>query len=152
LGRWLRPVAAGLAVIAAVVTAIVLLGPGGDDGSDRASGPAASPPAKDAPAKSGGAPSPRRLAAWPNRSAFTVVIYANDAGRARARALARRAVRFGYVAGVLNSSDHPDLEPGKVVGFAGLFRSNRQARRAARRLKAQGVAGAPYVIFIRRPE
>jgi hypothetical protein len=65
--------------------------------------------------------------------------------------VARRALRVGYDAGVLDSGDHPGLEPGKVVGFAGIFRTELQAQRAAARLRAADVAVAPYVRSIAAP-
>jgi hypothetical protein len=126
------------------VTVVLALISGGGDSPERASVSGADAPPTARPSDEA-APDRPRLIAWPDRSAYTVVIYADDIGRTRARLLARRALRLGYDAGVLDSGDHPGLEPGKVVGFAGVFGSRLRAERAAARLRAEGVVVAPYV-------
>ena len=136
---------AGLAAIAAVagLVALVVF----KDDNPASSGDKSSQPAKPRPAAPAPAPSSPTgaLIAWPRRDAYTVVVYVASGNRAQARARARQAAKLGFRAGVLNSSDYPNLPPNRVVGFAGVYDSRGQAQRAVARLRREGVAKAPYV-------
>ena len=51
-------------------------------------------------------------------------------------------------AGVLRSSDYSSLQPGSFVAFAGVYKSPAKADDAVAKIRASGIAGAPYVRFI----
>ena len=138
---------AGLVALAAVV-GLIALALSGDDDSDSGSGND-NPPAK-AEGEPGPSnpPAPREagaLTAWPRRDAYTVVIFVGTGSRAPAEARARQAAALDFRAGVLQSGKYPNLPPGRVVAFAGVYESLEQAERAAARLRREGVARAPYV-------
>ncbi len=136
-------VLAGLVALAAVV-GLVALALSGDD--DSGSGSADRPPAR--ADRKPPAPAPREagaLTSWPRRDAYTVVIYVGTGNRAPAEARARQAAALDFRAGVLQSSKYPNLPPGRVVAFAGVYDSLEQAERATARLRREGVAVAPYV-------
>lgn len=152
--RRVRIGAGVVAVLAAGALAVILTTSGDDDSGsaparDRA--PQAQPP--DAPAEPVTPPSTppaeARLSPWPDRSAYTVIVYVADSSADPvARTRARRAARLGFPAGVLDSSRYSSLDPGRFVAFAGTFLSRRSAGRAAVRLREEGVAAAPYVRFV----
>jgi hypothetical protein len=107
---------------------------------------AASESAGSAPgaATSGTAAAPAELS-WPaGRSAYTAIVYVSPTDRATAVQRAGQAARLGVRTGVLRSSDFANLEPGMWVAFAGVSDSDAAARRIADRLRAAGLAPAPY--------
>jgi hypothetical protein len=82
---------------------------------------------------------------WPaGRSAYTAVVYVSPTDRATAVQSAERAARLGVRTGVLRSSDFANLEPGMWVAFAGVSDTEGAAQRIADRLRAAGLAPAPY--------
>lgn len=71
------------------------------------------------------------IATWPGgRSAWTAILLSTDS-RVRARRAARQAIARGIPAGVLRSNDHPGLNPGFWVVFAGQLESRRAAEAQA---------------------
>ncbi len=149
-GTWRAVAALATAIAVAVLTVFLVTGDdngGGQRASDPAQAPAdadrkPAPPAKDRAATPA-------LATWPQRDAYTVVVSVSSGDRAAAAAPARRAAKLGLRAGVLRSNDYPNLPPGRLVGFVGVYDSQSRAKQVARRLRDEGVARAPYVRLIR---
>ncbi len=129
-----RVVAATLAIAALAIAGVLAVNAGDDEDE---SGPSR------APASAVG----QRLE-WPARDAYTVVVAISEGDRGAALASARQARRLGLDAGVLNSSDHTSLEPGKIVTFVGIFGSRSEARREADRVRRLGLTRSPYVRLV----
>lgn len=146
-GRTAARILGGLVALAAVGGLIALLVAGGDDDSksSKADAPASPPPADQRPERPARKSPAGGLATWPKRDAYTVIIFVSNSDRAGAEARARRAARLNVKAGVISSGDYPNLPPGLQVGFAGVYDSRQQAEKAADRLRAEGIARAPYV-------
>jgi hypothetical protein len=93
------------------------------------------------------APSTDRLRSWPaGRGGYTVVLNSipTTAGRARAVAEARRAIRAGLQdVGVLDSSDFSTLHPGYYVVFSGFYPSSAAATNAVASARDAGFR-TPY--------
>jgi hypothetical protein len=149
-------IAALVVSLAAIIALVVILASGGDSGSsgDHAGGKGSSghPNAGSKASPSAAPPATRRtgaLSSWPPRDAYTVVIAVASGDRAGVEARARRAIRRGYRAGVLQSGDYPNLPPGLQVAFAGVYKSKAKAQAAAQRLREQGLVASPYVRLIR---
>jgi hypothetical protein len=85
-----------------------------------------------------------KLISWPaGQTGWTIVLHSVvTTGDARARA--RRAVRAGLRAGVLNSSDYASLRPGYYVVFTGVYDSRDRAEAALDDARERGYA-SPYV-------
>ena len=106
--------------------------------------PAATKPAHKRPAPRAGT-----VGAWPaGTNGYTAVVFVSSSDRATALAFAHRVARLGYPAGVLRSSDYSSLQPGSFVAFAGVYKSPAKADDAVAKIRASGIAGAPYVRFI----
>lgn len=89
-------------------------------------------------------PPPRRgkLITWSaGRTGWTIFLHSVVSTDA-ARAQARRAVRSGLRAGVLNSSDYASLRPGYYVVFAGVYDGREEAEAALEDTREQGYPGA----------
>ncbi|HYI38502.1 MAG TPA: serine/threonine-protein kinase [Thermoleophilaceae bacterium] len=145
-------VVAALAAAAAVAVLVAVLVTGDDDGDQQRAANPSPPPAErdEAPARpADDAPETPKLISWPRRDAYTVVVAVSEGNREAATAAARRAADLGFRAGVLESGDFPNLPPGRQVGFVGVYDSRGQAEAAARRVRDEGVASAPYVRRIR---
>ena len=91
----------------------------------------------------------RRWPAGPSGTPTRSWSSVSSGDRAAAAAPARRAAELGLRAGVLESGDFPNLPPGRMVGFVGVYDSRSEAEQVARRLADEGVARAPYVRRIR---
>ena len=111
-----------------------------------ASAPAAAQtptPAPTAPAPAAGqtAPAttaPKPIGSWPvGLSGWTVVLFTSHA-KASADARAAGLIAGGLRVGELNSSQHPNLNPGYWVVFAGRYPHGTEAAAAAARLRNSG--------------
>jgi hypothetical protein len=118
---------------------------------------AASPPVTTAPAAtttSRTAPARgSRIGAWPaGTSGWTIVLvsYPSANGRPSAQQTAGRALRAHLPdVGILDSSDYASLQPGYLVVYTGVYRSQASAENAVTTAHAAGFTGA-YVRQVAR--
>jgi hypothetical protein len=120
---------------------------------------AASPPVTTAPpatttARTSTAPAHgSRIGAWPaGTSGWTIVLvsYPSANGRPSAQQTAGRALRARLPdVGILDSSDYASLQPGYLVVYTGVYRSQASAENAVTTAHAAGFTGA-YVRQVAR--
>lgn len=122
-----------LVVLAAAVVAVMLAGhsAGGASISPAASAPRGTPTPT-------GRPTSANLASWPVGLSGWTVVLGRTPDRASATATARLLAVQGISTGVLDSSQHPHLQPGYYVVFSGRYPDGTAARAAAAALQAKG--------------
>ena len=90
-------------------------------------------------------PTKPTLIAWPNRTAYTVVLVSLPApgGHAAALARANQALAKGLPqVGVLDSAKFASLNPGYYVVFSGVYKTLLQAEAGSRNARFQGFGSA----------
>jgi hypothetical protein len=133
---WRVPVAiAGAIALLAVAGVAFALEQVESDAEREATEPA---PVVERAAPAAGRNRPADVATWPaGTSAWTVILATmRDEATAHARAVA--AIGGGVPAGILDTDDHPSLEPGDWALFAGRYDSRAEAAEEAVRYAAAG--------------
>jgi DNA-directed RNA polymerase subunit RPC12/RpoP len=122
-----------LVVLAAAVVAVILAGhsAGGTSISPTASAPRRMP-------TSAHRSTSGNLASWPVGLSGWTVVLGRSPDRASATATARQLAAQGVSTGVLDSSQHPHLQPGYYVVFSGRYPDGTAAQAAAAALQAKG--------------
>jgi predicted nucleic acid-binding Zn ribbon protein len=88
--------------------------------------------------RSAPAPAPAPIADWPVGLSGWTVVLGRSRVQADAAALARSLTATGVRVGVLDSSQHPRLQPGYFVVFSGRYPTRAAALAAAASLRAGG--------------
>ena len=84
---------------------------------------------------------------WPHNTSGWTVELGIELTEAAAASLAVRARRDGILAGVLATSDHANLTPGRWMVFAGLYETRDLSRRAARRAQLKFDHARPVYVM-----
>lgn len=98
---------------------------------------------------SAASPSPR-LAGWPIGLPGWTVMLGSRKLEGHAAALARREAATGIPVGILNSSQHPALVPGRWIVFSRRYASEALAQTQATMLVSQGHVGAQPLLVGRQ--
>jgi hypothetical protein len=119
-----------------------------DSSSSPPANPSASAAAKPTPKpKSKPKPKPAPIRQWPAGASGWTAVLVSRQRRSAAEKNARRAIRAGIPAGMLDSDDFSSLTPGYWVVFAGRTSSRAKAEQLAERYADKGFADA-YARFV----
>lgn len=135
-------IVAGIVALAAAATVLALtrVSRSADRSAAAASSasiaPASRPVASQAPA------SPGKLLSWPAGLGGWTVVIASSTNESQARSTAGDLAGKVSALGLLDSSQHPSMTPGRWVVFSGRYPTAAEARAAAANLVAQGHPGA----------
>jgi hypothetical protein len=134
---WRIPLAivGGTAAVAVLIFVLVISNLGGGGGSAGAAAAGVTVSAHNAPARGSFPGWPQGLGGW------TVAVF-RSRDRAAAYARARKAATNGIQVGVLDSSLHPGLHPGRWIVWSGRYPTKSRASAAATQLLSLGQAHA----------
>jgi septal ring-binding cell division protein DamX len=129
----------GVIALAAGVTVFALVRV--SNGADRSAAVALAPPPSRPSPSVAGTPA-AKLLSWPAGLGGWTVVLSSSSSRADARTTAATLAGSVPNLGVLNSSEHPSMSPGRWVVFSGRYPTKAEADSAAASLLSHGRSGA----------